>query len=132
MARPSKLTPELTDDIVQLLLAGNFVETTCDYVGISKETFYEWLRRGERAWQTDIDPVNYVEFSDAVKKAIAQVETLSVAKLRGGILNWQSLAWWLERRHPDRWGNRQTVKHTGKVVLVNWNDGETDTNDDSD
>jgi len=76
--------------------------------GIHKDTFYDWLHRGERGWETDIKG-GYVEFSDAVKKAVAIVETLTVADLRKGPQNWQSKAWWLERRHPDRWGNRQKM-----------------------
>lgn len=105
--RPSKLTPEMQTQIVQLLSAGNFVETVCDYVGIHKDTFYEWFSRGERGWQKDQKPINYVEFSDAVKKAISQVEITTVNDLRKGPQNWQAKAWWLERRHPDKWGNRQ-------------------------
>src|SRR5687768_1636183 len=79
--RPSKLTPEIQKQICELLEGGNFVETVCDYVGISKETFYDWIRRGERGWEADIKG-GYVEFSDAVKKAIAKVEKSTVAELR--------------------------------------------------
>lgn len=103
--RPTKLTPELQNQICAFLMAGNFVETVCDFVGISKETFYEWIRRGNRGWEKDIEG-GYVAFSDAVKKAVAQVEMATVHELRQGPMNWQSKAWWLERRHPDKWGNR--------------------------
>lgn len=113
--RPSKLTPEIQAKIVQLLAAGNFVETVCDHVGLHKDTFYEWIKRGERGWAKDKKPVNYVDFSDAVKKAIAQVEMLTVNDVRQGVFNWQSRAWWLERRHPDKWGNRQKHEHSGRV-----------------
>lgn len=115
--RPSKLTPELQKDICNYLLAGNFVETVCDFVGIDKTTFYDWCNRGERGWKVDIDG-GYVEFSNAVKKAISQVEMTTVHDLRKGPVNWQSKAWWLERRHPDKWGNRgkSQVEHTIKDV----------------
>lgn len=112
MARPSKLTPELQKQICVQLKAGNFVETVCDYVGINKTTFYEWIDRGERGWKADIDG-GYVEFSNAVKKAISEVEMQTVKDLRGGPMNWQAKAWWLERRHPDKWGNRQKHIHSG-------------------
>lgn len=128
--QPSKLTPELQKEIVTLLTGGNFVETVCDYVGIHRDTFYEWMRRGERGWQIDLEPVDYVQFSDAVKKAMSQVEITTVATLRSGPLNWQAKAWWLERRHPDKWGNRQKVEHSGKIILVNWEDDQK--SDDSD
>lgn len=116
--RPSKLTPELQKDICNYLLAGNFVETVCDLVGISKETFYAWVKRGERGWKSDRDG-GYVEFSDAIKRAVAQVEVLTVNDLRKGPQNWQAKAWWLERRHPDKWGNRgkSQVEHSGDLGI---------------
>jgi transposase len=129
--RPSKLTPELTKRLCDWLEAGNFIETACDMEGISRESFYEWLRRGERAWSNDIEPVNYVQFSDMVKKAMARMEILTINDLRAGPMNWQAKAWWLERRHPDRWGNRQKHEHTGKdgdaieVRHVSYRDGLT-------
>lgn len=104
--RPSKLTPEITRQICDLLKGGNFVETVCDYVGINKTTFYEWIDRGERAWKID-EEAGYVEFSNAVKKAVSEVEITTVYTLRQGDQHWQRYAWWLERRHPDKWGNRQ-------------------------
>ncbi len=112
MARPSKLTPEIQRQICDFLLAGNFAQTVCDFVGIHVDTYHEWLNRGERGWKVDIDG-GYVEFSEAVKKAISQVEVLTVNDLRKGPQNWQAKAWWLERRHPDKWGNRQKVVHSG-------------------
>lgn len=140
MARPTKLTPELQRQICGLLEEGNFVETVCDYVGINKFTFYEWMKRGERAWQVDIDG-GYVEFSNAVKKAIADVEMSTLHDMRKGPLNWQAKAWWLERRHPDKWGNRQKhiisgpkdgpvemsiVKGYTTVTPDDWDETETD------
>jgi transposase len=112
--RPTKLTSDLTKQIAKLLTDGNYVETVCDYVGLSRSTFYEWLERGENAEAgTDQD---FVEFSDTIKKAIASVEMDTVKAVRRGPTNWQSKAWWLERRHPDKWGNRgkQQLEHTGK------------------
>lgn len=107
--RPTKLTPEMQQQIVALLRNGNYVETVCDYVGISKETFYDWLRRGEVGGQRN---TIYVEFSDAAKKAISAAETIALSEIRTGVDNWQSRAWFLERRHRDRWGNKQAVEHT--------------------
>lgn len=112
--RPTKLTPELQNEICGLLGKGNFVETVCDFVGLSKNTFYDWIKRGERAWKVDIDG-GFVEFSDAVKKAITFVEMQTMGELKAGGMNWQAKAWWLERRHPDKWGTR------GKNTNVNVN-----------
>lgn len=118
MARPTKLTPELQKQICDLLAAGNFVETVCDYVGIDYKTFYNWLTWGERGYKDDVAR-GYAEFFHAVKKATSQVEVLTVHELRGRPDDWQALAWWLERRHPDKWGNRgkSQIEHSGKVEI---------------
>jgi hypothetical protein len=115
VARPTKLTPELQRQICTLLEDGNFVETVCDYVGIDKTTFYDWMMRGGRGWKTDIDD-GFVEFSHAVKNAIALAEMQTLGEQKSGGMNWQAKAWWLERRHPDKWGNRG--KNTNLNVQV--------------
>ncbi len=115
VGRPSKLTEELTTQICDLLRDGNFVETVCDFVGINKTTIYEWIARGERGWKADVEG-GYVEFTNVVKKAMSQVEFDTLKDLRQGVDNWQARAWWLERRHPDKWGNRgkSTFEHQGE------------------
>ena len=45
--RPTKLTPELREEIVELLKAGNYIKTACAVVGINKTTFYQWLKKGK-------------------------------------------------------------------------------------
>lgn len=110
--RPSKLTPDIQRQICDLLLAGNFAQTVCDFVGIHVDTFHEWMNRGERGWKID-EEGGYTEFSEAVKKAVAQVEMTTIYTLRQGDQYWQRYAWWLERRHPDKWGNRQKHVHSG-------------------
>jgi len=47
----------------------------------------------------------------------AEKEAIEMVKKR--VPNWQALAWFLERRYQDRWGNkaRLDVEHKGKVVV---------------
>ena len=47
MARPTKLTPDLQEDILRALRAGATIESTCDSVGIGVSTFYMWVAVGE-------------------------------------------------------------------------------------
>lgn len=115
--RPSKLTPAIAKAITDVLSAGNFIETACDYASIDYKTFYNWMKWGERGTQKDID-AGYTEFFHMVKKAMSDVEILTVADVRKGVFNWQSRAWWLERRHPDRWGNRQRNTNVNMTVDV--------------
>ena len=47
MARPSKLTPTLQKDIIARLSAGSTIKATCDSVGITDQTYRNWINRGE-------------------------------------------------------------------------------------
>jgi len=119
--RPTKLTPERQAEIVRLLRAGNYVETVCAYVGITKESFYEWLRRGRRGWKID---TIYSDFTDAVERARAAAEMELVVLLRksatavneeGNMEHREDAKWFLQHAYPDRWGRVQRkVEHTGE------------------
>ena len=96
--RPTKLTPEVQQTIVNALAAGVYLETAAFAAGITRETLNEWLRNGAK-FQTGVQK----GFSDAVKKALASSElrhaaTISVASQS----QWQAAAWILERRWPQR------------------------------
>ena len=120
MARPTKLTPKLQEDILKVIRSGNYIETACAYVGINKSTFYDWLKRGAR--EKDRLEKNprarirksekiYVEFSNAVEKALAHAEIRDVAIIgKAAEENWKAAAWRLERKFPERWGrDRKSV-----------------------
>lgn len=109
MARPSKLTPEVQQRIVQALTAGNTRETVARYAGIDPASFYGWLKRGEAAGSGP-----YFEFFNAVKKAESDATVHAVAIIHQAMpKNWQAAAWFLERRYPDDWGrkDRVTIEH---------------------
>jgi transposase len=120
--RPTKLTPELTAEIVRLLRLGNYVETAAQACGVSKDTLYLWLRKGARA-----NSGPHKDFSDAVKDAMFKAEiTLTglIARAAQGTKEkpgaWQAAAWLLERTRPERYRLRagadveSTVEVTGK------------------
>jgi len=109
MGRPTKLTPEVQDRIIQALKAGNYVETAAEYAGIGKTTFYRWMEQGKQASRGI-----YREFRDAVMRARAEAEARNVAIIQQAAPDdWRAAAWWLERAFPDRWGARQKLEHSG-------------------
>lgn len=124
--RPSKLTPEIQEEILRIIKSGNYIETACAYVGINKTTFYDWLKKGarekDRVAQNPRAKVKkdlqiYVDFSNAVEKALAQAEIRDVAIIgKAAEENWQAAAWRLERKFPERWGRKEkySLEHTGK------------------
>ena len=107
--RKCKLTKDLQDQITLLIRAGNYTETSAAFCGISKDTFYDWLKKGAKNPNS-----KFGRFSDAVGKAIAESEVRDVQKLAKAP-EWQTVAWRLERRFPTRWGrmDRQEISGPG-------------------
>jgi hypothetical protein len=107
-----KLTPDLQDRLIQALKAGNYIDPSCAYAGITRETFYQWLKAGQNG------NARFSDFSDAVTRAMAAAEIGSVAKIKlAGEGDWRAAAWLLERRHPDRWANTQRIELMVKKQL---------------
>lgn len=128
MARPTKLNKEITDELVTYIKAGNYIETACALVGISKNTVYDWLKRGSRAIEESHKTGKkipkreqpYAEFSDAVKKAMAFSEAKDLMTISEHAKHdWKAAAWRLERKYPNRWGRKErldaTIEHSGKI-----------------
>lgn len=133
--RPTKLTNDLRDRILDAVLEGNYVETAAQVAGVNKTTLYRWLRRAEdieaRAREhmadddedlyarVDVDEWVYLDFRHAIKSAEAysEAELLRLAKRFGPLGGWQAFMAVLERRHPTRWGRRKVLDHTIKGEL---------------
>lgn len=132
-----KLTRDLISQICSALRNGCYVETAVAYCGISKNTFYRWLRLAN----TDDSNTLYKELSHAIEIAFAQSEMRDIEVINksaqgspdilvyddeGNILldskgnpiiseyglppNWKAAAWRLERRNPSRWGKQCQVE----------------------
>lgn len=109
MAGKGKIATKL--DIIQKPLldrirAGTPIRQACASVGLSKDTFYDWMRKGEAAASGQ-----HKEFYEAVEKAKADAVIESVLIIRKAAKeNWQAAAWFLERCHPDEFSrDRQNV-----------------------
>ena len=94
-----KYGKEITDEICKYLQGGSSNRDAAALVGITEETFYQWVKKPE--------------FSEAIKKAegAAAVKWLRVIEAAGKE-SWQAMAWKLERRYPRDYG-RQVQEHVG-------------------
>ena len=112
--RPTKYNDETVKKICDAIRAGNTQSASCGYAGIAVSTFHEWLKE-------------YPEFSEAVKKAEADVEVRNVAIIqKASDKSWTAAAWWLERRRAPDWAMKQEHKHEGKLeVLVKYESDST-------
>ena len=106
--RPTKLTKETFDIIIDRLNRGNYLVTAAAEAGITNATLHAWIRKGREFSQLnrELDPIKEQPFSDffiATEKARAVAEVKAVDKIRQDP-SWQSSAWYLERSAPQRWG----------------------------
>ena len=104
MARPTKLTPELTRDITSYISEGNPPTIAATLVGISPSTYFNWMSRGSKKTP------RFMEFSELIKRATAQSIANRVAHIsraaEGG--HWRAAAWLLERMAPESFGKNST------------------------
>ena len=88
--RPSKLTREVTENICKAIRAGNFFGTACQYAGIDESTGYAWMQAAKGEHPRLKQSKQFVEFSEAVKKAEADAEAAAILRIgkaaRGGEL----------------------------------------------
>jgi hypothetical protein len=111
------LTPDRHRRIVDMIRLGSYAAVAATACGIGESTFYQWTKRGREAeWNDDGTLANqddrpYVEFAEAVKEAEAAAEVQSVGTIRqAGQQSWQAAAWYLERKYPDRWARKDTLR----------------------
>lgn len=98
MARPSKLTPEVTDAIVRAVEAGTPIKYAAGYAGISEATVHRWMAAGEKSGSA----AKYREFCEQVRRASARSVTRLVARVAQAADNdWRAAAWLLTRRAPQ-------------------------------
>jgi hypothetical protein len=101
LSRNTKCTEPVTEAVRLALIHGMTFESACECGGISKQTGYDWLKRGESGEEP------FLTFSDAVKKAQALGEYALVRTIQDAtVKHWQAAAWLLERRFPEKWGRR--------------------------
>lgn len=119
MARPTKLTAELQAELCKALAAGNYLETACAYVGISRITVRNWMREGARSKRGQKR-----EFLNAIKKAAAEAEIKDVKRIGDAAeTQWQAAAWRLERKYWKRWGRKDKITNevsgpNGKAIEI--------------
>jgi hypothetical protein len=113
MGRPTKLTLEAQQRIVQAIKVGATYELAAQYGGVSYNTFNEWMKKGDAAKSG-----KYREFHEAIKAAEGDAAIKWLAMIdKAAVETWQAAAWKLERRYPQNYGRTvvdQNVRGGGK------------------
>jgi len=110
----AKITEEITGCIVDALGAGHYREVACKLAGIDRKTLLNWLKRGERE-RSGVYRDLYLAVEQAKVFHLKNIETASSK-------SWFASAWFLERKHPERWGKREAPpaddRERDEVVVI--------------
>jgi hypothetical protein len=122
MGRPIKLTDELEQTICNAIVDGATYAAASEAAGIAYSTFNEWMK--------DERP-RFLKFSEAVRQANARARTELIRQIKQhGRKDWRALAWILERRFKDEYGNSMDLTSNGKELTLKIIPASQDTNAD--
>lgn len=118
------LTPELHAAFIKAIRKGNYITTVCKSLGISRFTYYGWMRKGEPEDVTDADgnvigtvypDTRYGRFHRDMDNAQAGAEINAVEAMTSHFEDdWRAAAEFLARKFPERWNPKVAVELTGK------------------
>ncbi|HEX4609607.1 MAG TPA: hypothetical protein VH092_15515 [Urbifossiella sp.] len=84
-------------------------------VEVSPQTLHRWIRRGK----AENAPEEYRKFAVAVATAIAKAVEKRIKQIHNAAEagRWNAAAWWLERCHPDEFGeSRHEIRGLRKAI----------------
>ena len=124
MGPKSKISPELIALIVEHLKEGNYDVVAAQAAGITRQTFYRWIRQGKEEKEGI-----FFDFYQAVEeaKAAGETELLHTIRKASG-RSWTAAAWILERSRPQRWSLHKAKENAAaywkKEILQLLKDGD--------
>ena len=105
--RPTKLTRNVHEAIVESVRNGNYIETAARAAGIHPDTLRNWRARGEEGGRRNAP---FIEFFGALTRAEAEAEERAVKALGDAFADdWRAASEYLRRRHPDRWSTQDRI-----------------------
>ena len=119
MGRRRKLTRKVIQRLRKEIARGLPYDTAARLAGIHPATFYRWKRDAEEARAAGVRRGILVDFLRAVEEADAEAERALLERVvvQGGA---KGAMWVLERRWPEKWGQRVDVKLEGVVFALDW------------
>lgn len=105
---------EMVTIVDQKVRSGVPRETALRAAGISKTTYALWASRGADGEEP------YASWMQSLDVAEAEAEASDVEKIRQN-KSWQAQAWLLERKNPDKWGQKiqiEVAKELDKVFAI--------------
>ena len=118
VGRPTVMTPDTKDLLLEAIETGLPVRKACRSVGVDPETFYhalsrdpEFVERYERAKAVAVDALVH-EGEEAAEKAMTAETGAQVA----GIKVFADYKKWMDSRiAPQKWGDKASIHVTGQI-----------------
>lgn len=115
VGRPTKCTPEVIEQVRKAILeAGAGREDAARKAGVSRASFHEWMGRGAQG------EAPYADFLEAVeggeRELVSKAEQVLVDLLAPNVsdsVRFATAKLIVERRKPDVWSARGTIRHEG-------------------
>jgi len=118
MSRPTKLTPEVQEQIVKDVSLGVYYVDAAGAAGIDYTTLNNWRKRGQEETKGI-----YFQFFHALKRAQSTAlanftKVITKASMNG---DWRAALEYLKRHDPDNWGdsNKLDVTSGGEKIKIN-------------
>ncbi len=113
--RPTKLTPEVQEKLLQALSVGSPRAHAAAYAGVDDSTLRRWLVRGRKE-----DEGPYAEFRQVVLEAESRAQMAAMACVTKAVRegDWKAAAWMLERRRPEQFAPRSRLFDPHRVLEI--------------
>ena len=122
MGRKTLLYSEAKDRLLLAITKGLTILDACEYAGISEQTYYNWLNKDVKSIANEEDKKKYLEFLESLKKAQSECQMYCLDFIMKD-KSWQSKAWVLERRFPDRWAKKDMIINENNEKVINFTYG---------
>ena len=107
--------PSIAERLIEALRSGVSIHDACAYVGISQDTYFNWIRRGQTG--KEIDSLYLKFFNEATRARVSgRVGAASVVRIaalgdskRGIKPDVNAAMWYLERQDPATWGRKDML-----------------------
>lgn len=113
--RPTKLSHARQESIATMIEQGHSINASCRSNGIHRESFYNWMRKGEEQEEGE-----YADFFDRLTRALGEGERmyenllLEIARENEDAATVMSM---LKQRYPESWGDVNRGEQSGSVVV---------------
>jgi len=110
----TKLDAETVGVVTRMIRRGHTKTSAAQAIGVSRQTFYNWINHGKRNIDSEGELDGYGAFYICVAQAEVQSKDAYVQTLRQAAIEGDTDAakWMLERQNPDEYSKRETIVET--------------------